>query len=111
MNFDEKYLARLRQGDRETAKHLNRHFGRLIRLKIWGRVKRGREEIFVNKVLATALEGIQRGAPDTAECLANYVCGICSGLLNSERGGEAAKIRPQTRVTREQLRLVLARQT
>jgi hypothetical protein len=101
MTFDEHYLARLRIGDHATMQHLDRHFRRLILLKLWGQVRREREETLADEIMAAALGGIQRG--EAPICLPTYICAICADRVKKE----APKVQRQPGVTREQLRLIL----
>ena len=82
--FDANYLARLRSGDQDTARHFNGYFRRLVHAKIGGLFDRYRGEELSDKVMATALENIFRGQPRDANRLVAYVYGICSNLTKTE---------------------------
>jgi len=82
--FDEGYLARLRNGDDETAKHFDRHFRRLLRLWLWHRFSGDRAQCLIDDIMAVALENILRGEPKDATRLPAYVRGICSNLTKRE---------------------------
>jgi RNA polymerase sigma factor (sigma-70 family) len=84
LGFDEGYLARLRNGDDETAKHFDRHFRRLVRLKLWHRFNGDRAQSLIDDCMAVALENVLRGEPKDATRLSAYVCGICSNLVKKE---------------------------
>jgi RNA polymerase sigma factor (sigma-70 family) len=78
--FDESYLARLRCGDGETAKHFDRYFRRLLQMKLWGKFTRQIEEDLIDSVMTTAIENIMRGDLRDASRLPAYVSGICMNL-------------------------------
>jgi RNA polymerase sigma factor (sigma-70 family) len=78
--FDDLYLMQLRAGDEDTAKHFDRYFRRLLRLKLWGKFTREREEELIDSVMTAALEKILNGNPRDAACLAAYITGICANL-------------------------------
>jgi RNA polymerase sigma factor (sigma-70 family) len=95
-SFDDAYLARLRQGDDETARHFDRFFRRMLSAKVWGRFGPEREEDLVDGVMTAAMEKILRGEPRNAACLMAYISRICSNLL-------AKAIRTQPNGTRMDL--------
>jgi RNA polymerase sigma factor (sigma-70 family) len=80
--FDDGYLMRLRAGDDETARHFNSYFRRLLRLKLWGKFTREREEELVDSVMAAAIDKVMQGQPRKSAHLPAYVAGICSNLTN-----------------------------
>jgi len=82
--FDEAYLARLRQGDNETAKHFNRYFRAMLRLNLWHRFDGERAADLIDQVMAAAIEKILKGEPRDATRLVAYVRGICSNLTKKE---------------------------
>lgn len=84
VSFDGNYLARLRSGDQDTARHFNGYFRRLVHAKISGLFERNRGEDLMDKVMATVLERIFRGEPQDATRLVPYVYGICSNLTKTE---------------------------
>jgi RNA polymerase sigma factor (sigma-70 family) len=78
--FDQGYLARLRSGDEETAKHFNSYFRRVLRIKLWAKFCRQRQDDLIDEVMAAAMQKILSGEPRDATCLAAYVRGICANL-------------------------------
>jgi hypothetical protein len=88
-SFDDAYLARLRQGDDETARHFDRYFRSKLRAKIWGRFGPEREEDLVDEMMTAAMVKILQGKPRTAACLKGYIFGICSNLF-----GKAIRAQP-----------------
>ena len=78
--FDENYLARLRSGDEETAKHFNDYFRRMLRIKLWAKFGRQAQDELTDDVMAAALEKILNGEPRDPSCLAAYVRRICENL-------------------------------
>jgi len=71
--FDEAYLARLRAGDDDTARHFDGHFRRLVRLQLWGRFSPDRVSELVDDVMAAVIEKVMSGEPREAACLATCV--------------------------------------
>jgi hypothetical protein len=106
VTFDEAYMERLRSGDKETARHFDRHFRPLLRLKLWGRVNWKREEQLIDEVMKEAIEGIRREELSGPMRLPAYVCAICTRLLKQETFWRVSKGR-EHRITREQLRKFL----
>jgi RNA polymerase sigma factor (sigma-70 family) len=82
--FDEAYLARLRAGDDDTARHFDGHFRRLVRLQLWGRFSPDRVSELVDDVMAAVIEKVMSGEPREAACLPGYVRGICANLQKRE---------------------------
>ncbi len=74
-------MQRLQSGDDETARHFDRHFRRLLRVKVWGKFDRQREEDLVDDVMAAAIENIMQGKLSDASCLPAYICGILSNSI------------------------------
>jgi hypothetical protein len=72
-SFDDAYLARLRQGDDETARHFDRYFRSMLRAEM----------------MTAAMVKILQGKPRTAACLKGYIFGICSNLF-----GKAIRAQP-----------------
>jgi len=79
--FDDAYLARLRSGDDETARHFDHYFRRRVRAKAWGKFSRLREEDLIDEIMAAAIQNIMRGRPRDAGRLPAYVHGICANLI------------------------------
>jgi RNA polymerase sigma-70 factor, ECF subfamily len=84
VTFDEGYLARLRNGDDDTAKHFDRHFRRLLRRWLWYRFSGERTQDLIDDVMTAALKSILRGEPKHATHLPAYIRGICSNLTKKE---------------------------
>src|SRR5450631_1165775 len=78
--FNESYLARLRNGDEETAKHFTAYFRRMLRIKLWAKFGRTVPDDLTDEIMAAALEKILNGEPRDPACLAAYVRGICANL-------------------------------
>jgi RNA polymerase sigma factor (sigma-70 family) len=78
--FDDAYLARLRRGDEETAKHFDSYFRRILKVKLWVRFGHERQEELIDEVMVAAMEKIMSGEPRNAASLPAYVRGICANL-------------------------------
>jgi RNA polymerase sigma factor (sigma-70 family) len=83
--FDEDYLARLRSGDEETAKHFNTYFRRLLGIKVWAKFGRADQEEMIDEVMAAAIEKILLGQPRDPANLAAYVRAIGANLAGKPR--------------------------
>jgi len=88
--FDEGYLARLRSGDEDTAKHFNTYFRRLLGIKIWAKFGRADQEEIIDEVMAAAMEKILLGQPRDPANLAAYVRAIAANLAGKPRVANCA---------------------
>jgi RNA polymerase sigma factor (sigma-70 family) len=84
-SFDEGYLAKLRSGDNETAKHFNVYFRRMLRIKLWGKFGWAWQEEVIDEVMAVAIQRILSGEPRDASSLAAYVRGICANIARKPK--------------------------
>ena len=59
--FDDDYLARLRSGDYQTAKHFNAYFRKLLRIKLCGAFRAEQIDDLIDEVMFVAITNILRG--------------------------------------------------
>lgn len=78
--FDDGYLQRLRSGDEETAQHFAVYFRRVLKIKLWARFGRDRQDDLIDEIMAIALENIFKGQLRDAACLPGYVRAICANI-------------------------------
>jgi RNA polymerase sigma factor (sigma-70 family) len=80
--FDDDYLARLRSGDYQTAKHFNAYFRKLLRIKLCGAFRAEQIDDLIDEVMFVAITNILRGQLRDPACLPSYVRGVCANLRN-----------------------------
>lgn len=80
--FDDDYLARLRAGDYETARHFNAYFRKLLGIMLCGAFSPERVSELIDEVMFVAITNIMRGQPRDPSRLPWYVRGMCSNLKN-----------------------------
>jgi RNA polymerase sigma factor (sigma-70 family) len=75
--FDDNYLASLRNDDPETWRHFNGYFRPRIRAKLRAQVRWQLVDDLVGEVLVSVLQKIREGLPANAASLPAYVLGVC----------------------------------
>lgn len=89
--FDDAYVRRLREGDRETAEHFDAYFRELIRAKLRGRVPVDAIPDILQTTFVRVLEKLH-DLRDGAK-LGAFVFGICDNVTREHYRGEKRNLR------------------
>lgn len=87
--FDQEYVRRLRDGDRDTESHFVDYFSGLLLAKLRNRLRRPEEaEDLRQEVFLRVLRALRGGAIEHPERLGAYVLSVCNYVLMEHlRGG------------------------
>jgi hypothetical protein len=95
--FSDEYLAGLRSEDEKTLKHFDRHFRRLVRLKLFNRFREKPQDELVREIMAAVKARIAQGEPRNANDLPSLVLRVCAVLEKAKAPKRVDKSHEQVR--------------